>query len=234
MSAATKSGTVAAFMRFVFFGGGTGLASGAVLVALSGHLSIVVANAMVTVVFTLLATELHSRFTFGAGRARGRVHAQSALSAGVSYLFTTGAMLALHALQPVPGVLKEQAVYLTASGTAGIARFLFLRFVVTPKAVTATVVPAIASAGVEMGTVEPTVVAGTAAAAEAPTSTSTPTPSAVPMPMPMPMPIPTPVPVPVRVPVRVAVPTWASAATVALPTTGERTVLTRASLVATA
>lgn len=143
MSAATRSGTVAAFMRFVFFGGGTGLASSAVLVALSGHMSIIVANAMVTVVFTLLATELHSRFTFGAGRARGRVHLQSALSAGVSYLFTTGAMLALHALQSAPGVLKEQAVYLTASGVAGVARFLFLRFVVRSKAVVATVVPVV-------------------------------------------------------------------------------------------
>ncbi|WP_191864178.1 hypothetical protein [Embleya scabrispora] len=224
MSAATKSGTVAAFMRFVFFGGGTGLASGAVLVALSGHLSIVVANAVVTVVFTLLATELHSRFTFRAGRARGRVHVQSALSAGVSYLFTTGAMLALHAMQPAPGVLKEQAVYLTASGAAGIARFLFLRFVVTPKALVATVVPASATTGVDMRTVEPTVVVGTAAAAGAPTST----PSAAPAPKVMPIPTPAPV------PVRVAVSTWASVATVVLPAMGERTVPTRASLVATA
>ncbi|MFI6586794.1 hypothetical protein [Embleya sp. NPDC050493] len=224
MNAATKSGTVAAFMRFVFFGGGTGLASSAVLVALSGHMSIVVANAVVTVVFTLLATELHSRFTFGAGRARGRVHLQSAFSAGVSYLFTTGAMLTLHALQSAPGVLKEQAVYLTASGAAGIARFLFLRFVVTPKAVTVTVVPAVVSAGVDTPTVEPTVVAGTAAAAAV--ATDAPTSTRIPAPMPILMPIPTPVPV--------VVPTWMPATTVALPTSGEQAVLTRASLVATA
>ncbi|WP_101897408.1 hypothetical protein [Embleya scabrispora] len=134
MSAAGKSGTVAAFVRFVVCGGGTGLASSAALVALTGHLSIAVANALVTVVFTLLATELHSRFTFGAGRARGRLHVQAALSALVCYLFTTGAMLALHAMQSSPGVVKEQAVYLTASGIAGIARFLFLRFVVRVRA----------------------------------------------------------------------------------------------------
>ncbi|MGC0419869.1 hypothetical protein [Embleya sp. AB8] len=133
MSAAAKSGTVAAFMRFVIFGGGTGLASSATLVALSGHLSIVVANALVTVTFTLLATELHSRFTFRAGRAPGRLHVQAAFSALVCYLFTTGAVLGLHAVQSAPGVVKEQAVYLTASGIAGIARFLFLRFVVTPR-----------------------------------------------------------------------------------------------------
>ncbi|MFE3201944.1 hypothetical protein [Embleya sp. NPDC059237] len=134
MSAAGKSGTVAAFVRFVVCGGGTGLASSAALVALTGHLSIAVSNALVTVVFTLLATELHSRFTFGAGRARGRLHVQAALSALVCYLFTTGAMLALHAMQSSPGVIKEQAVYLTASGIAGIARFLFLRFVVRVRA----------------------------------------------------------------------------------------------------
>ncbi|WP_331766727.1 hypothetical protein [Embleya sp. NBC_00896] len=144
MSAVTEPGTAAAFTRFVIFGGGTGLASSASLTALSGHLPIAVANAAVTVVFTVLATELHSRFTFGAGRARGKLHVQAALSALVCYLFTTGAMLALYAVQSAPGVLKEQAVYLTASGLAGIARFVFLRLVVRPAAspVTAVTIPA--------------------------------------------------------------------------------------------
>ncbi|WP_439679690.1 hypothetical protein [Embleya sp. MST-111070] len=164
MSAAGKSGTVAAFVRFVVCGGGTGLASSAALVALTGHLSIAVANALVTVVFTLLATELHSRFTFGAGRARGRLHVQAALSALVCYLFTTGAMLALHAMQSSPGVVKEQAVYLTASGIAGIARFLFLRFVVRVRARSnAAEVETGFGAGVESATVVDVRVGGAAA-----------------------------------------------------------------------
>ncbi|GCD94772.1 hypothetical protein [Embleya hyalina] len=171
MSAAGKSGTVAAFVRFVVCGGGTGLASSAALVALTGHLSIAVANALVTVVFTLLATELHSRFTFGAGRARGRLHVQAALSALVCYLFTTGAMLALHALQSSPGVVKEQAVYLTASGIAGIARFLFLRFVVRVRVrarSNAAEVEAGIGAGVESATATRARVASAAAEVGAP------------------------------------------------------------------
>lgn len=195
-------------MRFVFFGGGTGLASSAALVALSDHLSIAVANAVVTVVFTLLATELHSRFTFGAGRARGRVHVQSALSAAVSYLFTTGAMLALHAVQSTPGVLKEQAVYLTASGAAGIARFLFLRFVVTGKEASAP--------GVAKG---------------APTTVAVSVPTAVAAPA---VAVPAVVAVPVPAPARVVLPAWSAIVTVALPAAAARSVPTRASLVATA
>ncbi|MFI6977315.1 hypothetical protein ACIBSV_01870 [Embleya sp. NPDC050154] len=213
MSAATKSGTVAAFMRFVFFGGGTGLASSAALVALSDHLSIAVANAVVTVIFTLLATELHSRFTFGAGRARGRVHVQSALSAAVSYLFTTGAMLALHAVQSAPGVLKEQAVYLTASGAAGIARFLFLRFVVTGKEAS---VPGVAKGA-------PTTVVVPAATGVAVPAVAAPAVS-----------VPAVVATPVPAPVRVVLPAWSAIVTVALPAAGARPVPTRASLVATA
>src|SRR5690349_20112805 len=65
----TAPGTVASFVRFVVFGGGTGLASSAALVALNGTLPLVVTNAVVTAAGTVPATELHSRFSFRAGRA---------------------------------------------------------------------------------------------------------------------------------------------------------------------
>ncbi|MGW1992432.1 hypothetical protein [Embleya sp. NPDC001921] len=129
-------GTVASFARFVVFGGGTGLASSAALVALSGHLPIAAANAVVTVAGTLLATELHSRFAFRAGRADLKAHAQAGGSAVVAYLFTTAAVLGLHAVQAAPSIMVEQGTYLVASGVAGLARFAFLRFAVfaAPKA----------------------------------------------------------------------------------------------------
>ncbi|GCD97989.1 hypothetical protein [Embleya hyalina] len=125
-----KSGPIAAFARFVVFGGGTGIASSGALVVLSGTMPIAVANAFVTVVSTVAATELHSRFTFGGGRAGLRAHGQSALSALAAYLVTTAAMLGLHAAAPGAGVLVEQGVYLGASGLAGIGRFVVLRLFV--------------------------------------------------------------------------------------------------------
>lgn len=60
----------AAFLRFAVCGGGVGLASSGVLMALSGPVPFALANAVVTVASTVLATELHARFTFG-GAAPG-------------------------------------------------------------------------------------------------------------------------------------------------------------------
>jgi len=129
-AAPSQPGAASSFMRFVIFGGGTGLASSAALVALGGHLPIAAANAVVTVAGTLLATELHSRFAFRQGRAGLRAHAQAGGSAVVAYLFTTAAVLGLHALQAAPSIAVEQGTYLTASGLAGLARFAFLRLAV--------------------------------------------------------------------------------------------------------
>ncbi|GAA3569585.1 hypothetical protein GCM10022295_59180 [Streptomyces osmaniensis] len=90
-----------------------------------------VANALVTVAGTLLCTELHALFTFGTGRRPDwRRHMQSSGSAVAAYLATTAAMFALYAVQPSPGMVWEQTVYLTASGLAGVGRFLVLRLFV--------------------------------------------------------------------------------------------------------
>lgn len=130
---AAARGPVAAFVRFVVCGGGVGLLSSAALLLVAGRVPFAVANAVVTVASTLVATELHHRFTFGAaggGRAGWRIHSKSALTLLVAYLFTTAAVLALGVVHPHPGPLPAQAVYLGASGLAGIGRFLVLRLVV--------------------------------------------------------------------------------------------------------
>jgi len=127
-------GAVAAFLRFVVCGGGVSLAASGVLLALTGQLPFAVANAVVTVVSTLLATELHHRFTFGSGGGAGlagwRIHGKSAATLLVAYLFTTAAVLGLGVLDPHADPLLAQAVYLTASAIAGTGRFLVLRLVV--------------------------------------------------------------------------------------------------------
>lgn len=130
---AKPRGPVAAFVRFVVCGGGVSLLSSGVLLLVAGRVPFAVANAVVTVVSTLLATELHHRFTFGtggAGSAGWRIHAKSALTLAAGYLFTTAAVLALGALHPHPSPLLTQAVYLAASALAGTGRFLVLRLVV--------------------------------------------------------------------------------------------------------
>ncbi|MEV7415409.1 hypothetical protein [Streptomyces sp. NPDC089919] len=124
-------GAVGAFARFAVCGGGVGLASSFAVTALAARLPWGLANALVTVAGTLLATELHARFSFGAGaRATWRQHAQSAGSAAAGYALTCLAMLLLHHLVATPGATLQQAVYLTASALSGLARFALLRLLV--------------------------------------------------------------------------------------------------------
>jgi putative flippase GtrA len=124
-------GAFAAFARFVFCGGGVGLASSFAVAALASWMTWILANAVITVASTLLATELHARFTFGTGgRATWRQHVQSAGSATAAYAVTCVAMFVLQLLVAAPGAVLEQVVYLSASALSGIARFAVLRLVV--------------------------------------------------------------------------------------------------------
>ncbi|MCX4531331.1 hypothetical protein OHA79_37760 [Streptomyces sp. NBC_00841] len=121
---------VAAFVRFVVCGGGVGLASSGVLVLLNDRIPMAVANALVTVVSTVIATELHGRVSFRSERKGWGVHLQSGVTVAVSYGFTTGALFCLYAVRSEPSALVEQTVYLSASALAGIGRFALLRVVV--------------------------------------------------------------------------------------------------------
>ncbi|WP_329376015.1 hypothetical protein OG625_01135 [Streptomyces sp. NBC_01351] len=124
-------GTFASLARFVLCGGGVGLASSFAVMALASCMPWALANALIAVASTLLATELHARFTFGAGRcATWRQHTQSAGSAAAAYAVTCAAMLVLQQLVTAPTALLEQVVYLSASALAGVARFTVLRLVV--------------------------------------------------------------------------------------------------------
>lgn len=126
-----QAGPLTSFIRFVVCGGGVGLLSSAAMLLLTGRIPFAAANALVTVVSTVLATELHSRFTFGGGeRASWRVHLKSGLTLAGAFAFTTGAVLVLHTVRPDAGRWVEQAVYLGASALAGLGRFVVLRLVV--------------------------------------------------------------------------------------------------------
>jgi putative flippase GtrA len=125
------SGPLASFARFVLCGGGVSLAASAAVPIVAEVMPWTAANALITVVSTLLCTELHALITFRTGRRAGwRRHLQSGGSATASYAVTTAAVLVLHALHPMANRLLEQAVYLGAAGLAGIARFLVLRLFV--------------------------------------------------------------------------------------------------------
>ncbi|MFD4509605.1 hypothetical protein [Streptomyces sp. NPDC058457] len=124
-------GPTTAFARFVLCGGGVGVASSAAVSLCAALMSWTVANALVTAASTVLCTELHARFTFGAGRRAGwRRHWQSAGSAAAAYAVTCAAMAVLHMVRPSPGILSEQVVYLGAAGLTGAGRFLVLRLFV--------------------------------------------------------------------------------------------------------
>ncbi|MEV0170461.1 GtrA family protein [Streptomyces sp. NPDC050803] len=130
MKSATP-GPLASFVRFVVLGGGIGVLSSFAVPLLAAAVPWAVANAVVTVASTLLCTELHARYTFGKGRGAGwREHWQSAGSATAAYLATSVAVFVLHVVQSSPGMLTEQIVYLSASGLAGIGRFVVLRLYV--------------------------------------------------------------------------------------------------------
>ncbi|HEY5832924.1 hypothetical protein [Streptomyces sp.] len=144
---APARGPVAAFARFVLCGGGVSLLSSGVLLLAAGRVPFTAANAVVTVASTLLATELHHRFTFGTGAGNGRagwrIHGKSALTLVFAYLFTTAAVLVLGVLHPNPSPLLAQAVYLAASALAGIGRFLALRLLVFARRPTPQGAPAL-------------------------------------------------------------------------------------------
>lgn len=156
------SGAVTAFARFVVCGGGVGIASSFAVAALASWIPWALANALITAVSTLLATELHARFTFGAGgRASRRQHAQSAGSAVAAYAVTCAAVLVLRQLEASPSAAREQIVYLTASALTGVARFAVLRLVVFAQSRSKS-----AAAGIR--TARPVPVPATVARASAP------------------------------------------------------------------
>ncbi|WP_238696682.1 hypothetical protein, partial [Streptomyces sp. E5N298] len=123
-------GALAAFARFVLCGGGLGLASSFAVAGLASWVPWALANALVTAASTLLGTELHARFTFGAGgRTTWRQHAQSAGSAGGAYAGKAAAEVVLHQGGAGAGAGVEKNVYLAAPPANGVARLGVLALV---------------------------------------------------------------------------------------------------------
>lgn len=125
--AGQRVGAIESFVRFVACGGSVTVLSGAALVMLDNVMPLALANAALTVAGTVVTTELNARFAFRSGPTGWAAHMQAALTVLVAYLFTTGAMLMLANFEPNADAVAQQAVYLTASGLAGIGRFLVLR-----------------------------------------------------------------------------------------------------------
>ncbi|MFJ4787783.1 hypothetical protein [Streptomyces sp. NPDC088794] len=120
----------AAFGRFAGLGCGVTLAASAALVPLAQWIPWMVANALTTVVSTVVATELHARVSFGHGRPGLAGHLKSAATMIAGWLVTSAAVGALDAFHPGGGLVLQQAVYLSATALVGIGRYLVLRLVV--------------------------------------------------------------------------------------------------------
>ncbi|MFE8013948.1 hypothetical protein ACFU3O_14545 [Streptomyces antibioticus] len=103
--------------------------SGAALVLLHDAVPLPIANGLITIASTVIGTKLHQRVTFRSSHGGWTVHLRSALTVALSYLFTTAALLVLDEVSPDPSIPVHQAVYLSASGIAGAARFMYLRAV---------------------------------------------------------------------------------------------------------
>jgi putative flippase GtrA len=120
----------AAFGRFAGLGGGVTLVASGALVVLARWIPWMAANALTTVVSTVVATELHARVSFGHGRPGLVGHLKSAATMILGWLVTSAAVGALDALCPGAGLVVQQAVYLSATALVGIGRYLVLRLAV--------------------------------------------------------------------------------------------------------
>ncbi|MGH1555976.1 hypothetical protein ACRAWF_41580 [Streptomyces sp. L7] len=119
-----------AFGRFAGLGSVLTLAASAALVLLSQWIPWTVANALTTVVSTVVATELHARVSFRHGRPGLAGHLKSAATMTLGWLVTSAAVGALAALRPDAGLVLQQTVYLSATALVGIGRYLVLRLAV--------------------------------------------------------------------------------------------------------
>lgn len=86
------------------------------------------ANVAALLVTTLANTEAHRWITFaGSGKPQLRVHLQAAVPLLVSYLSTSLALTAVHALDAGPSRLLEASALVAVTALGGLARFVVLR-----------------------------------------------------------------------------------------------------------
>lgn len=133
MLARPGGGLIWQLLSFALVGAFSTLANLALFAVFRLWWPLLLANLAALLLTTLANTEANRRFTFpGAATRRARAHAQGIVVFGLYYLFTSAALLLLHARAPDPPRALELAVLLISSvvGTAG--RFLLLRGWVFP------------------------------------------------------------------------------------------------------
>ncbi|WP_350275063.1 bifunctional glycosyltransferase family 2/GtrA family protein [Kribbella sp. HUAS MG21] len=115
-------------LSFAVVGGFSTLANLVLYAVLRQWWPLLAANLGALVVTTLLNTEANRRFTFpGPDTGRVRVHGQGLIVFGLYYLFTSAALLVLHACVAEPSRLLELSVLLGSSGIGTAGRFVLLR-----------------------------------------------------------------------------------------------------------
>ncbi|WP_337059727.1 GtrA family protein [Kineococcus sp. G2] len=123
--------------RFVA-AGLTGNAAHAVVFLMLGAwtaLPVAAVNVSATVVSTLVANEMHRRFTFpgGAGTPWFRGHGVGGAAAVLGVVLSTSALTAWHHLVPGASALSGLLLVHAVTGLVGLANFLALRTVLRPR-----------------------------------------------------------------------------------------------------
>ena len=120
-----RPGWVGQLARFAAVGGGSGLLQMAMYAFLAESVGAQPANVVSWLVSTLVATELHRRFSFGGSRSGTESdHVVGVVTSLVTLLLSAGALAALNDPSGAAGVLALLAV----NGLVGGLRFVVLRW----------------------------------------------------------------------------------------------------------
>jgi putative flippase GtrA len=117
-------------VRFAAIGVVSTLAYALIYLALRPAAGAGAANALALAITAIANTQANRRFTFGlSGRDKlARHHAAGAVVYLLTLAITSGALLALHLIDPTPARVVELVVLVTASVTATVTRYVGLRF----------------------------------------------------------------------------------------------------------
>lgn len=122
------------FARFVVVGGGSTLLSAVIFFPLLWFMSSTAANTVAAVITTLLSNEANRSWVFRSDRSGLGPRLAAAFTVALSYLVTTGALIALHVTEPDAGAGLQLTVMLVASAVAGLARYGLLALRIFPSA----------------------------------------------------------------------------------------------------
>ena len=114
------------FARFVTVGGSTTALSAGGLLVLREWMPLAVANIAAMVVGTIIANELHARWTFRSPERGLRMHTEAGFTTLITYVLSSGALLVLERTQPDASGLVVAGVQVGATAVAGALRYLLL------------------------------------------------------------------------------------------------------------